>query len=67
MTDQNQSTEDDLVEQVAYAICEIYGDVWGDIHESGIGLGPSDNPARDDFRAMARGAIAVVRQWDADK
>lgn len=66
MADPN-TTVDELVERVACAICESYGDVWGDIEESGIGLGPHDNPARDDFRAMAREAIAVVRQWDVGK
>jgi hypothetical protein len=54
-------TADDLTERVAVAICEAYGDEWADLHESGVGLGPADNPARDDFRDMARAAIAAAR------
>jgi hypothetical protein len=59
----NQEPTVDYVDRVAAAICEAYGDEWKEKPESGIGLrwGDSGLPARDDFRAMARAAIAVMQ------
>lgn len=65
MTDKPAAPQmtDELTELVAKALCEVDIERWGD--------GDYDMPNWDTDRtayvAMAREAIAVVRQWDAGK
>ena len=64
----DETTEhDELVERVAAAICEAFGDDWEEAPESALGLEPGQAIGKADFREMASEAIAVVRQWDAGK
>lgn len=55
----------DRVERVARALCAAYGDEWEDKPESGVGLNAGHHglPARDDFREMARAALAADEEW----
>ena len=57
-----------MIERVARAICADYGEDWESKAESGVGLRGYDPrlPARDDFRDMARAAIAAMRDAPED-
>ena len=62
-------SETTLIDRVAVAICESYGNEWDDSLDDSRGA-PSNHPGlpgKDDWREMAKEAIAVIRQWDAGK
>lgn len=64
MIERDQQTTDELTERVAMALCEVDCARWGEgMHDDA----PKWDTEGTAYIAMAREAIAVVRQWDSGK